>query len=39
MSSKKGLTGVLADQREHWLEIIGSECVQDNAYSVIQKYL
>lgn len=37
--SKKGLTGTLADQREHWPEIIGSESVQDNAASVIHSFL
>lgn len=37
--SKKGLTGKLADQREHWPEIIGSEFAQDNADAVIHKFL
>lgn len=37
--SKKGLTGELANQREHWPEIIGNETVQDNADTVIHKYL
>lgn len=37
--SKKGLTGKLADQREHWPEIIGSESAQDNANTVIHNYL
>lgn len=37
--SKKGLTGELADQKEHWPEIIGSEYAQDNAYTVIHKFL
>ena len=37
--SKKGLTGELADQQEHWPEIIGSETAQNNADTVIHKYL
>ena len=37
--SKKGLTGELADQREHWPEIIGSEYAQDNANTVIHRFL
>lgn len=37
--SKKGLTGELADQREHWPEIIGNESVQDNASTVIHNFL
>lgn len=37
--SKKGLTGKLADQTEHWPEIIGSKAVQDNAYDAIHKFL
>jgi NAD(P)-dependent dehydrogenase (short-subunit alcohol dehydrogenase family) len=37
--SKKGLTGELADQREHWPEIIGSESAQDNANTVIHQFL
>lgn len=37
--SKKGLTGELADQREHWPEIIGSESAQDNANTVIHSFL
>ncbi|MGR5414188.1 SDR family NAD(P)-dependent oxidoreductase [Vibrio astriarenae] len=37
--SKKGLTGELADQRQHWPEIIGSELAQDNAAAVIHSFL
>ena len=37
--SKKGLTGKLANQVEHWPEIIGSEAAQDNANIVIHKFL
>ncbi|WED22922.1 SDR family NAD(P)-dependent oxidoreductase [Vibrio sp. JC009] len=37
--SKKGLTGELADQTEHWPEIIGSESVQNNADTVIHNFL
>ena len=37
--SKKGLTGKLADQVEHWPEIIGNESAQDNANSAIQRFL
>ena len=37
--SKKGLTGRLADQVEHWPEIIGNEAAQDNANTVIHNYL
>lgn len=37
--SKKGLTGKLADQREHWPDIIGNEPAQDNANAVIHKFL
>lgn len=37
--SKKGLTGELADQREHWPEIIGNESAQDNADTVIHNFL
>lgn len=37
--SKKGLTGELADQRDHWPEIIGNEAAQDNADIAIHKFL
>ncbi|HBE68304.1 MAG TPA: hypothetical protein DDW52_09175 [Planctomycetaceae bacterium] len=37
--SKKGLTGELADQLEHWPEIIGSESAQDNVDIVIHNFL
>ncbi len=37
--SKKGLTGELADQTEHWPEIISSESAQENANAVIHKFL
>lgn len=37
--SKRGLTGKLADQREHWPDIIGSESAQDNADAVIHAFL
>ncbi len=37
--SKKGLTGELAGQREHWPEIIGNEAAQDNADTVIHNFL
>ncbi|MBK1835708.1 SDR family NAD(P)-dependent oxidoreductase [Roseibacillus ishigakijimensis] len=37
--SKKGLTGELADQLEHWPEIIGSESAQDNVDTVIHRFL
>ena len=37
--SKKGLTGELADQLEHWPEIIGSESAQDNADTAIRHFL
>jgi len=37
--SKKGLTGQLADQREHWPEMIGNEVAQDNADTAIHKFL
>ena len=37
--SQKGLTGKLADQKEHWPEIIGSEAAQDNANSAIHDFL
>lgn len=37
--SKKGLTGKLANQVEHWPKIIGSEAAQDNANTVIHKFL
>jgi hypothetical protein len=37
--SKQGLTGALADQSAHWPEIIGNENAQDNAYTVIHKFL
>ena len=37
--SKKGLTGKLADQTEHWPEIIGSEVAQDNANTVIHNFI
>ena len=37
--SKKGLTGELADQLEHWPDIIGSEVAQDNVDVVIHNFL
>lgn len=37
--SKKGLTGELADQLEHWPEIIGNESAQDNVNTVIHSFL
>jgi hypothetical protein len=37
--SKNGLTGQLADQVEHWPEIIGNESAQDNANIVIHGFL
>ncbi len=37
--SKKGFTGELADQVEHWPEIIGNETAQDNADTVIRNFL
>ena len=37
--SKKGLTGKLADQVEHWPEIIGDESAQDNVNIVIHNFL
>lgn len=37
--SKKGLTGELADQEEHWPDIIGNEMAQDNANIAIRKFL
>ncbi|MEM7638539.1 MAG: SDR family NAD(P)-dependent oxidoreductase [Pseudomonadota bacterium] len=37
--SKNGLTGQLADQVEHWPEIIGNEAAQDNANMAIHKFL
>ena len=37
--SKKGLTGELADQLEHWPEIIGNESAQDNVDTVIHRFL
>lgn len=37
--SKKGLTGRLANQVEHWPEIIGNESAQNNANTVIHNYL
>mgnify|MGYP001794368522 CR=1 FL=1 len=37
--SKKGLTGQLADQCEHWPEIIGSQTAQANANNAIHDFL
>ena len=37
--SKKGLTGEMADQLEHWPEIIGNESVQDHVDGVIHDFL
>lgn len=37
--SQKGLTGKLADQKEHWPEIIGNKAAQDNANSAIHNFL
>ncbi len=37
--SKKGLTGPLANQQEHWPEILGDLAAQDNAAKVIHNYL
>ncbi|MEL6364493.1 MAG: SDR family NAD(P)-dependent oxidoreductase [Pseudomonadota bacterium] len=37
--SKKGLTGKLADQKEHWPQIIGNETAQDNADEAIHRFL
>lgn len=37
--SKTGLTGDLADQTEHWPDIIGNKAVQDNVNAVIHDYL
>lgn len=37
--SKKGLTGELANQVEHWPEIIGNQNAQDNASAAIYKFL
>lgn len=37
--SQKGLTGRLANQVEHWPEIIGSETAQDNAKTAINNFL
>ena len=37
--SKKGLTGKLADQVEHWPEIIGNKTAQDNAKTAIHNFL
>lgn len=37
--SKNGLTGELADQREHWPEIIGNEAAQDNVDTAIHEFL
>ena len=36
--SKKGLTGELSDQLEHWPDIIGNESAQDNANTVIHRF-
>ena len=36
--SKKGLTGEMADQVEHW-DLLGSETAQDNADTVIHSFL
>ena len=37
--SKKGLTGELDDQLDHWPEIIGNESAQDNVDTVIHNFL
>jgi len=37
--SKQGLTGELADQVEHWPDIIGNESAQDNVDNVIHNFL
>jgi len=37
--SKKGLTGKMDNQLEHWPEIIGNESAQDNVDSVIRNFL
>lgn len=37
--SKKGLTGEMASQLEHWPEMIGSQSAQDNADTVIHNFL
>ena len=37
--SKKGLTGEMADQTEHWPEILGSVEAQDNADKAIHAFL
>ncbi|MGJ8563333.1 MAG: SDR family NAD(P)-dependent oxidoreductase [Alphaproteobacteria bacterium] len=37
--SKNGLTGKLANQVEHWPEIIGNDSAQDNANAVIHDFL
>ncbi|WP_261817040.1 SDR family NAD(P)-dependent oxidoreductase [Vibrio gallicus] len=37
--SKKGLTGELANQLEHWPEIIGNQSAQNNANTVIHDFL
>lgn len=37
--SKKGLTGELGDQIEHWPELIGNVDAQDNADTVIHSFL
>lgn len=37
--SKRGLTGKLANQVEHWPEIIGNKTAQDNANTVIHNFL
>jgi len=37
--SKKGLTGELANQLEHWPEVIGNETAQDNPVTVVRKFL
>ena len=37
--SKKGFTGEMADQLEHWPAIIGNESAQDNVDRVIHNFL
>ena len=37
--SKKGLTGELADQLNHWPDIIGDKSAQDSADAVIHNFL
>ncbi|UYI45957.1 SDR family NAD(P)-dependent oxidoreductase [Vibrio natriegens] len=37
--SKKGLTGALANQVDHWPEIIGSQSAQNNVNTVINQFL